>query len=473
MAMEGPKPSKSKTVVALIVGLGVFSAAVYIFNPQIYRFFYELSQGIGIHSILYIFIFLSCLYAAAVWLVFKNLALIGQSKFLILVIIVLGLIFRMTLIASEPEVLSKDMYRYVWDGRLQQSGINPYLHPPNAAALAELRDDRIYPNINRKNYTTIYPAAAQLFFRLFHSLVGDRYYGFKALMVVCEVLAIILFMAMMMVYNVEPARIIVYAWHPLPIFEIAYSGHLEGLTLLFLAAALYLNAIDKKHLGLTALAVCASTKLYPALLLPAFLNRGQRIKGIIFFVFIFFILYLPFLTAGRKISGFLPIYLQNPYESFNLGLKYLIMYLFSDVDYFFLSKLFLIIPLFAGVYILFKPKDNDRTVRYCYILLGLFLIFIPASLHPWYVIPLIPFLAFYPSTAWLLFTCTVMLSYLKYVAPDGIMPAWILIVEYLPLFALLTAGYVYKKATSGEFRFQMSKIGYTNIYDKLRNDLKS
>jgi hypothetical protein len=64
----------------------------------------------------------------------------------------------------------------------------------------------------------------------------------------------------------------------------------------------------------------------------------------------------------------------------------------------------------------------------------------PASLHPWYVIILIPFLCFYPAVAWLLFSCTVTLSYLKYVSPTGIMPAWILMLEYGLLFVLLAGG---------------------------------
>jgi len=74
----------------------------------------------------------------------------------------------------------------------------------------------------------------------------------------------------------------------------------------------------------------------------------------------------------------------------------------------------------------------------------------PASLHPWYVILLIPFLVFYPGTAWLVFTCTVALSYLKYVPPEGKMPDWILLAEYLPLFALLAAGYILKRMPVAE-----------------------
>ena len=80
-------------------------------------------------------------------------------------------------------------------------------------------------------------------------------------------------------------------------------------------------------LGVAALAISSAIKLYPALLLPALLNHGQRIKGSLTFVVTMLLLYLPFLAAGRKVLGFLPIYLQNPYESFNLGLKYLMMQL--------------------------------------------------------------------------------------------------------------------------------------------------
>ena len=71
----------------------------------------------------------------------------------------------------------------------------------------------------------------------------------------------------------------------------------------------------------------------------------------------------------------------------------------------------------------------------------------PESLHPWYVVLLVPFLAFYPSPAWLIFSCTVTSSYLKYVSVPGIMPTWVLLAEYLPLLALLAAGYIFKITT--------------------------
>jgi len=37
----------------------------------------------------------------------------------------------------------------------------------------------------------------------------------------------------------------------------------------------------------------------------------------------------------------------------------------------------------------------------------------------------------------------VTLSYLKYVTPSGIMPSWVLLLEYGMLFVLLAGGYIF------------------------------
>jgi hypothetical protein len=233
---------------------------------------------------------------------------------------------------------------------------------------------------------------------------------------------------------------LIYAWNPLVIFEIAYSGHLEGLTVFWMVLACYLSATHRHVPGAAALAVSSAIKLYPALLLPALLNRGQRIKGGLAFAVTILLLYVPFLSAGRKVSGFLPLYLQNPYESFNLGLKSVMVQLLPQIDYSSFSIVFLLGLAAGGLYVFCKNKQPHLTIRYAFILMGLLVVLMPASLHPWYVIILIPFLCFYPAVAWLLFSCMVTLSYLKYVSPAGIMPAWILMLEYGLLFALLAGG---------------------------------
>jgi hypothetical protein len=447
MDMEKPHQAKSTTppflpVQMAIVGLGLISGVLYFYNFRLQSFFEEihLVAKSSIHFYVFLFLILSLLYLISIYLVFKHRAVWERSKSLIPIIILFAALFRAFLIPADPDVLSGDMYRYIWDGRIQQSGMNPYQHPPDADDLKSQRDDHIYPHIDRKSYPTLYPAGAQLFFRLFHMIVGDNVSGYKGLMTLFDMLTLFVLLALLRVCRYDDWRLLIYAWNPLLIFEIAYSGHLEGLTVFWMVLACYLSATHRHIPGAAALAVSSAIKLYPALLLPALLSRGQRIKGGLAFAITILLLYVPFLGAGRKVLGFLPIYLQNPYESFNLGLKTVMMRLLPQIHYSLWSIVFLLGLTAAGLYVFFKDKHPNLTIRYAFILMGLMVVLMPASLHPWYVVILIPFLCFYPAVAWLLFSCMVTLSYLKYMSPTGIMPAWILVLEYGLLFALLAGG---------------------------------
>jgi len=449
MDMERPSHNQPdrlgpRSVPAVIAVLGVISAAVYLINFRISELIPAFSDLSGIQLYVVLFLFLSILYLGSVVLVLKTTPNKTTSWGLILMIVLSAVFFRISLVPSEPTVLSRDMYRFIWDGRVQAKGINPYRYPPEAEELKDLRDEQIYPSINRKESPTLYPAGAQLFFRLVHFLTGNSVAGFKGIMVLFDILAILVLMALLKKLGLNRSRIIIYAWNPLVVFEIAYSGHLEGLTVFLMVGALYLATINKKLPGIVMLAFSAAVKMYPALLLAAFLNRGSRVKGLATFVATILVLYLPFLGAGSKISGFLPVYLKNPYESFNLGLKYLLMRLLPGIDYYLLSLLFILCLAGAGLVVFFKNKKDPDISWYAYILTGWLMILMPASLHPWYVILIIPFVAIYPGAAWLMFSCTVSLSYLKYTSPQGIMPGWILLVEYLPLFALLIVGYIFR-----------------------------
>jgi len=450
-----------RTAFAAITGLGVLSAAIYLVNFRIHDLAPGFSGIAGIRLYVVIFLFLSALYLGGVVLVLKTIPNGATPRGLIGIIILLSIIFRISLLPSEPTELSKDMYRYIWDGRVQQKGINPYQYPPGADELKNMRDDRIFPNINRKDYPTLYPAGAQVFFRICHALAGDSITGFKTIMVLFDTLTVLVLMALLQNLGLNLSRIIIYAWNPLVIFEIAYSGHLEGLTVFLMVTALYLSAIHKKFAGVFILALAAAVKMYPALLLAALLNRGGRMRGLITFFLTILLLYLPFIGAGNKITGFLPVYLKDRYESFNLGLKYLLMRLVPGLEYYLLSLVFLTFLAMAGLVVFLKNKEDSEVVWYAYFLTGLLLILMPASLHPWYVILIIPFLTIYPSAAWLIFTCTVTLSYLKYTSPRGVMPAWILLVEYLPLFALLAAGFILrqyaKRQKISDMRFNHKK----------------
>ncbi|NNL77003.1 MAG: hypothetical protein HKO68_11765 [Desulfobacterales bacterium] len=239
----------SRAMIAAISGLGSLSAAIYLINFKIYDLIPAFSKLADIQLYVIMFLFLGALYLCAVFVVLKMDFKDQSSWRLTAIIIFAAVIFRLCLIPSNPEVLSKDMYRYIWDGRVQQNGINPYLYPPDAEELESMRDDKIFPNINRKNYPTLYPAGAQVFFRIFYILVGDSVTAYKGIMVFLDIVTLLLLNALLRVFGFKKSRIIIYAWNPLVIFEIAYSGHLEGLTVFLMVAAIYLSVIHKKKIG--------------------------------------------------------------------------------------------------------------------------------------------------------------------------------------------------------------------------------
>jgi len=185
-----PNSFKTRGVFAAVLALGILSAAIYWINFKIYELIQIFAGLKQTRLYVIVFLFLSALYLVAVFLVVKMRPDNKKTWRLTGIIILLAIIFRLFLIAPEPAVLSSDMYRYIWDGRVQQNGINPYLYPPAAAELENLRDDRIYPHINRKDDPTLYPAGAQLFFRIFYMLVGDSVTGYKGIMVFFDLLTL-------------------------------------------------------------------------------------------------------------------------------------------------------------------------------------------------------------------------------------------------------------------------------------------
>ncbi|MFD0578518.1 hypothetical protein [Dactylosporangium darangshiense] len=59
--------------------------------------------------------------------------------------------------ALHPPNSSDDMYRYIWDGRVQLTGTDPYRYPPAAPQLAQLATT----SSGRPPRTGAFPAAAR------------------------------------------------------------------------------------------------------------------------------------------------------------------------------------------------------------------------------------------------------------------------------------------------------------------------
>ena len=157
--------------------------------------------------------------------------------------VVLGLAFVMrAVLMPAPMLLSSDIYRYVWDGRVQAAGINPYRYIPADPALAGLRDTAIYPNINRANYArTIYPPMAQVFFAAM-GRISDSVIAMKLAMFLCEVIAVLCLLRLLGLAKLPPERVLIYAWNPLVLWSFALDGHVDAVAVGLLGLALLSRA---------------------------------------------------------------------------------------------------------------------------------------------------------------------------------------------------------------------------------------
>ncbi|HVH81986.1 MAG TPA: glycosyltransferase family 87 protein, partial [Stellaceae bacterium] len=243
----------------------------------------------------------SAVYGMAVWLCWTS----GTARWVVLAVAALAITMRVPALVAPP-YLSSDIYRYVWDGQIEAAGFNPYLHTPVDPDLASLRDQDIYPQIASPYAPTIYPPAAEGLF-LAVTRISGTVTAMKVAMLLCEVVTFVLLVHLLALEGLPIARVLIYAWHPLPIWEFAGSGHIDAPMITFSVATLW--ALRRKRDGLSGLflAVATLTKLYPMVLLPSLYRRWDWRLPVAFGVAIV-VGYVPFMSAGLRIFGFLPGY---------------------------------------------------------------------------------------------------------------------------------------------------------------------
>ena len=217
---------------------------------------------------------------------------------------------RVVLLLIEP-LLSTDIYRYVWDGRVLASGINPYHFVPADPALSALRDQAIYPHIDRADYAvTIYPPVAQAFFFLVTRL-GETVTTMKLAFIGCEAATTFVIWSLLKRLGKPVTRIVAYLWLPLPMWEIANSGHIDALmvALMMFGIWLALRALPLRAAVVVALAALA--KPFALFALPP-LWRAWNWKMPVLVIAVLALCYVPYLSVGTGVFGFLTTgYLQE------------------------------------------------------------------------------------------------------------------------------------------------------------------
>jgi hypothetical protein len=317
----------------------------------------------------------------------------------------------MTLVA--PPLLSTDIYRYVWDGRVQLAGINPYRYVPEAPEVAFLRDDAVFPQINRGDYApTVYAPAAEMVFAL-AAAVTPGVLGMKLMMLAFDVLAIIALVPLLRIADRDPAELLIYAWLPLPVWEFAGNAHIDAVATGLLALALLLAVRRRAVWTGIVLAAATLTKFLPAVVLPAFWRPNDwRLPTA--FVAALCALYLPYLSVGWNVFGFLGGYASE--EGFASGHGFFVLQLIDALVELpnWTSRLYIALALgvlgvigarFAfGAPLPTKPGPRVRVQARQAVILAAAVLVAVSPHYPWYFTWLAPLacIAPLPSVLWML-----------------------------------------------------------------------
>ncbi len=404
ISCQQPIRSTEKQSLVTLIGLWALLLIIELntFGPHRHNRFYSELFLLLISGIPFVF---------AVWWTFRRKKFPANT---LLIILLGGALFRLILVPLDPPRLSTDIYRYIWDGRLQGAGINPYLYVPVDPRLAGLRDDSIYPNINRKEYAhTIYPPVAQIFFFVV-TRATQSIPGFKGVVVLVDLVTVGLVAATLRAIGQPAERVIAYAWHPLPIFEFGGSGHIDALMICFIALALFARARQKFGIAGFALGAATLVKFIPVILLPAIYKRWDKKLPIAFAI-----TFVVWLGAGTGILGFLPQYAKE--EGLQSGARY---YLLVLIDYIlgwcgvvhdlppavFASMALTVLGAIAIWAFYRQPpfgSENSETHRrwiFSGFVLALAFTTLLSSYYPWYYAWLALFLCFVPNSAALALT---------------------------------------------------------------------
>jgi hypothetical protein len=216
---------------------------------------------------------------------------------------------------TAPPLTSDDAYRYVWDGRVQTAGIDPYRYVPTDPALQHLRDPLLFPaqgrpRINRPDVPTIYPPAAQAWFAVASWATPARF-GTLGIQVAALLAVVATTWLLTSRLRVRPLGALVYGACPAVVLEAANGAHLDAVSALLILLVVDAGMRRRHRLAGIWLGLAGAVKLVPLLLMPVFLRR-RRWPTAIVAVSIVALAYLPHVAlVGGAVAGFLPGYARE------------------------------------------------------------------------------------------------------------------------------------------------------------------
>jgi len=344
------------------------------------------------------------------------------------VLILLGGIAIQLAALSAPPRESDDLYRYIWDGRVQAAGIDPYAYVPAARQLTGLRDEFLWhpgtdhclsvsfvsahasadlvPGctlINRPSVPTIYPPVAEAYFLAVHYEPSGNTSTtpIQATTALVAVLTTVLLLFGLGRLGRDVRMAALWSWCPTVALEAGNSAHVDVVAVGIAAAALLVLATAgtrrRTVLGGVLLGLAIATKVTPVLTVPAVLRRRWMTVAISAGS-AFIVVYIPHVLAvGSKVIGFLPGYLQQ--EGYENGTR------FGIIGLFLTGKLALAVAVLilavAGLAVL-RFSDPDRPWQGAVVMTATALA-VTTPRYQWYALLLVMLVALDGKPEWLAF----------------------------------------------------------------------
>ncbi len=322
-----------------------------------------------------------------------------------------------------PPGLDDDIHRYLWDGRVQRLGYNPYLVVPSDPALAGLHTPETR-TLNNPHLPSPYPAGAQLFFRAV-TAIHESVFALKIAFIICDLAIVFVLLDILRRSGQGAHWVLAYAWNPLLATEVAGSGHIDilGALLLLVSAA----ALGRRWRAVAAVAfgLAVAVKLLPIVLLPLYWKRVRIRDGVLAAVVVG-LLYVPFLNHGRIPFGSLRTYVHSFW--FNDPI-------FATLERFaapeFVAVLAVLVGLLTAIWM--RRKATAWSPDAFAWPMAASLLFGPV-VYPWYLLWLLPFLRSASTVPIILWTVSIIPTYyvwhLRAVGRPWLLPDWIMASEY-------------------------------------------
>jgi hypothetical protein len=311
----------------------------------------------------------------------------------------LALAFRVPL-AVLPADPRSDAWRYVWDGRVQHLGLNPYLVVPADPGLEYTHIDETREMPSRR-WRTSYPPGSQLFFRAV-TAIHESALAMKLALLLCDIITIVAVRRWLQSTGRNEWLTLAYAWNPLVVLEVAHSGHIDALGAMWIALAALALTRGRTMTASVLTVVAIATKLLPVVLVPLFWRR-VRWRDVAVATAAGLVMALPYLTWPKTMLGALTGVVHG--VRFNGPFFRLV----ADLTWPPFAAVFAIaIGLGAAVWCRWKLSEGDPAAWAWP--MGIAVSCSPV-IYPWYLLYLTPFLLTFSTLPLIVWTFSVLPIY--------------------------------------------------------------